>query len=73
MKGERTIRLHTCCVCGTEAEWSESWSWWGSMFSHESGHVLRTCSDKCRKKVPDPEKLFLKTFGRKPNSRYYRV
>lgn len=39
--------LHTCDVCRKASEWGRSWQWYGT-----AEHVaMRTCSDKCRRRV----------------------
>lgn len=42
-------RIWTCCICGHGSAWSQGWEWYGSIRVEEDcGHVLATCSDKCR-------------------------
>jgi len=65
-------RIHVCDVCGSSKAWSESWSWYGSLLTEECGNVVKTCSDKCRAKIVDPELFFATRFGRKPGDKYYR-
>ena len=43
-------RLHRCSVCGECAEWSETWSWYGSYLDADDGKVAKFCSQECRAK-----------------------
>lgn len=40
---------HTCTVCGKKGEWSDTWSWYGSILLMESQpeDIPKACSDKC--------------------------
>lgn len=41
--------IHCCCICGLDAIWSGSWSYYGSLKQLDDGEVLpKFCSDACR-------------------------
>lgn len=47
----RTVRLHTCTVCGAESEWTKGHSVYSSLADEEDGLWLTACSDECRKRL----------------------
>ena len=65
-------KKHTCDHCNKRGEWYEGWERWGSMMTEEYGHMVITCSDKCRTELGNPETAFKKKYGRSAGSRYYK-
>jgi hypothetical protein len=46
-------RYHRCSACGTIGQWSEAWSWHGSMRDIDEGRpVLKACSQDCAQQLP---------------------
>lgn len=51
---------HTCNVCQGCGSWGPGWEFYGSILIEEEGlPLLKTCSDKCRAKIDDPDRWLL--------------
>jgi hypothetical protein len=50
---------HKCTVCGMRSDWNDSWQWYGAI-DDDGMPIIKTCSDKCRSEISDPERLLLK-------------
>jgi hypothetical protein len=43
---------HMCNGCGNWGEWSQEWSWFGSLRDREQGRpIIKVCSNECRAAV----------------------